>query len=106
VLTLPPDSVYASPAFNPTAAAEEQARIVPGIADRMELEAPGFHTTQTLDYVVVLSGMVWLVVDDGEVQLQAGDVVVQLGSRHAWQNRTEGPATLAVVLMGAERAGG
>ncbi len=101
-LTLPPDSVYGAPDFDPVAAGAEQARIVPGIAERMEPDAPGFHTTQTIDYVILLAGEVWLVVDEGEVRLQPGDVVIQLGSRHAWQNRSSEPATLGVILLGAE----
>lgn len=104
MLTLPPDSVYADPGFDGAAAASEQARLVPGIAERMEPDAPGFHTTDTIDYVVLLTGELWLVVDNGEARLTPGDSVVQLGSRHAWQNRSESAATLMVVLMGAERA--
>lgn len=103
ILTLPPDSVYGAPDFDPVAAGAEQARIVPGIAERMEPDAPGFHTTQTIDYVTLLAGEVWLVVDEGEARLQPGDTVIQLGSRHAWQNRSAELATLAVVLLGAER---
>jgi hypothetical protein len=103
MLTLPPDSIYGAQDFDPVAAGVEQARIVPGIAERMEPDAPGFHTTQTVDYVTLLAGEVWLVVDDGEVRLQPGDTVVQLGSRHAWQNRTTELATLAVVMLGSER---
>lgn len=101
-LTLPPDTVYAAPDFNPLAAAAEHARHAPGIADRMEAEAPGFHATDTLDYVIVLSGEIWLVLDEMETRLQAGDSVVQIGARHAWQNRSDTPATLAVVLLGAQ----
>lgn len=104
VLTLPPDSVYGSPDFDPVAAASEQAQIVPGIAERMEPDAPGFHRTDTIDYVVLLAGELWLVVDEDEARLQPGDTVVQLGSRHAWQNRSAEPATLAVVLHGAKSA--
>jgi quercetin dioxygenase-like cupin family protein len=71
----------------------------------MEADAPGFHTTQTIDYVVLLSGQVWLVVDEDEALLGPGDTVIQLGSRHAWQNRGTQPATLAVVLVGAKVTG-
>jgi uncharacterized cupin superfamily protein len=67
----------------------------------MEPDNPGFHTTQTTDYVILLAGEVWLVVDEGEVHLKPGDAVIQLGSRHAWQNRSTKPATLCVVLLGA-----
>ncbi|MES2987916.1 MAG: cupin domain-containing protein [Pseudomonadota bacterium] len=102
VLTLPPDSVYGAADFDPVAAGAEQLRVVPGIAERMEPDAPGFHRTDTVDYVVVLAGEVWLVVDDEEVCLRVGDTVVQGGARHAWQNRSEQAATLAVVLLGAK----
>lgn len=104
VLTLPPMSIYADPNFDYGAAATEHMQLSPGIADRMEPDAPGFHTTQTIDYVILLAGELWLVLDDGEERcLHPGDVVVQNGTRHAWQNRGEEPATFAVVLMGAEQ---
>ena len=66
---------------------------------------PGlFHTTDTLDYVVVLEGSIWLVTDEGEVRLDRGDTAVQQGTRHAWHNHAEVPATIAVVLLGARRS--
>ena len=99
-LTLPPDSVYADADFNAALAAAEMARHVPGMVELMEPEAPGFHRTETVDYVIVLSGEVWIVVDDGEARLRAGDTLVQLGSRHAWQNRSRKAAVLGVVLVG------
>lgn len=100
-LTLPPDAVYASPGFNPIKAVAEQRAAMAGVVDLMEPDAPGFHRTDTLDYVIVLAGEVWLAVDDEEVCLATGDIVVQIGARHAWQNRSSQPATLAVVLLGA-----
>lgn len=100
-LTLPPDTVYAEADFDAALAAAEMARHVPGMAERMERDAPGFHRTESVDYVIVLSGEVWIVVDDGEARLGPGDTLVQLGSRHAWQNRSAAPAVLAVVLVGA-----
>lgn len=104
ILTLPPDAVYAAPGFDPVAAAAEQLRLSPGIADRMEQDAPGFHTTSTIDYVILLSGEVWLALDEEERRLAPGDTVIQIGARHAWQNRSNAPATLAVVLLGAAGA--
>ena len=54
----------------------------------MEPDAPGMHTTATIDFEVVLEGEVWLELDDGEeVHLRVGDCVVQNGTRHAWRNR-------------------
>lgn len=103
-LTFPPDAIYASPGFDPAKAVAEQLAAMPGVVELMEPDAPGFHRTQTLDYAIVLAGEVWLVVDEEEVRLGPGDIVVQIGARHAWQNRSDHPATLAVVLLGAPTA--
>lgn len=103
-VTIPPDSVYESPDFDPEAAAAEQLRVLPGVADRMEPDAPGFHATDTVDYSLVLAGEIVLEVDGEEIGLTAGDTVIQLGARHAWRNRSEGPATLAFILLGARRS--
>ena len=46
------------------------------------------HRTQSVDYGIVLSGEVVLVLDDTETVLRAGDVVVQRGTNHRWENRT------------------
>jgi mannose-6-phosphate isomerase-like protein (cupin superfamily) len=46
------------------------------------------HRTQTLDYVVVIDGELVLILDDSEVTLKPGDVVVQRGTDHAWENRS------------------
>nr|WP_315400933.1 cupin domain-containing protein [uncultured Duganella sp.] len=103
-LTVPPDSTFASPSFDPAAAAAEHARLAPGVAERVEADVPGFfHTTDTLDYVVVLEGSIWLVTDEGEVRLDRGDTAVQQGTRHAWHNHGDVPATMAVVMLGAHR---
>jgi mannose-6-phosphate isomerase-like protein (cupin superfamily) len=50
------------------------------------------HRTRTLDYVVVIEGELVLILDDSEVILKPGDVVVQRGTDHAWENRS---ATIA-----------
>ena len=46
------------------------------------------HRTQTLDYVVMIEGELVLILDDSEVVLKPGDVVVQRGTDHAWENRS------------------
>lgn len=103
VLTFPPDSAFADPAFDPAAAAEESRQHSPGIAETLEPDAPGMHTTPTIDYDIVLDGEIWLELSDGsEVKLVAGDVVVQHGTRHAWRNKSDRPATVAAILVGAE----
>ena len=63
---------------------------------------PGFHKTDTIDYAIVLSGEIYALMDEGEVLLKAGDVLVQRGTNHAWSNRTEAPCCIAFVLIDAE----
>lgn len=84
------------------AAFAEMESALPGLAGHMEPDAPGMHTTATIDFEVVLDGEVWLELDDGaEVHLRVGDTVVQNGTRHAWHNRGVATARLAVFLIGA-----
>ena len=63
---------------------------------------PAIHRTRSLDYVVVLEGEITLLLDDGEVVLKAGDVVVQQGTNHAWINRGKATCRLAMVFLDAE----
>jgi hypothetical protein len=76
----------------------------PDAADRGTPRHPGFHKTDTIDYCIVLAGEIWALMDEGEVRLEAGDVLVQRGTNHAWSNRTEVPALVAFVLIPAAPA--
>ncbi len=67
--------------------------------DAMEKDNPGMHTTPTIDYGIVLSGEIDLELDEGEVHLKAGDVVVQRATRHAWRNRSGKTCTMAFILV-------
>ncbi|MGH7857089.1 MAG: cupin domain-containing protein, partial [Candidatus Binatia bacterium] len=70
----------------------------------MESDAPGMHTTQTVDYGVVLRGEISLELDDGaKVRLRPGDCVVQNGTRHAWRNESGRECVMAFVIVGAEK---
>lgn len=69
-------------------------RLEPGAEPRM-------HRTDSIDYAVVLSGEVHLQLDDSEIHLKAGDVVVQRGTIHNWANRGTEPCLIAVVLIHA-----
>jgi quercetin dioxygenase-like cupin family protein len=64
------------------------------------------HRTDTLDYVVAIEGEVEMLLDDSSVVLRAGDVLVQQGTIHAWTNRTNTHARLAIVLVDAQPLGG
>ncbi len=69
-----------------------------------EPDNPGMHTTDTIDYEYVISGEVWLELDDGEeILLKAGDTVVQNGTRHAWRNKSSEPCQIVVCIIGAHR---
>ena len=63
---------------------------------------PAIHRTRSLDYVIVLEGQIDLLLDDGEVRLCAGDVVVQRGTNHAWINRGDAVCRLGMVFIDAE----
>jgi quercetin dioxygenase-like cupin family protein len=62
------------------------------------------HRTRTVDYGIVLEGEVYLVLEDSEARLQPGDVVVQRGTNHAWDNRSAAPSRMAFILLDAEFA--
>jgi quercetin dioxygenase-like cupin family protein len=66
---------------------------------------PHMHRTETVDYVLVLSGEIEMDMDDSTVVLKAGDVMVQRGTNHAWANRSAAPARVAFVLIDAEPLG-
>jgi hypothetical protein len=62
----------------------------------------GMHRTESIDYALILDGEIDLLVDEGEVHLKKGDVVIQGGCNHAWANRGDKPCTVAFILIGAK----
>jgi hypothetical protein len=75
------------------------------ILDVYPLSADGkrtaMHRTRTLDYVVVIEGELVLILDDCEVVLKPADVVVQRGTDHAWENRSDRIARAAFFHIDA-----
>ena len=63
---------------------------------------PLMHKTKTIDYIIVLSGHVTLLLDDDERDLRPFDVVVQRGTNHAWINKGTEPALLCAILIDAD----
>ena len=63
------------------------------------------HRTDTVDYVLVLSGEIDMVTDQSTIKLKAGDVMVQRGTNHAWVNRGTEVARVAFVLIDAKPLG-
>jgi mannose-6-phosphate isomerase-like protein (cupin superfamily) len=104
LLTLPPESVTGLENIDFKSLHNEAAEKLAGLIDVLEPNHPGMHTTDTVDVEVILSGEVILELDDGaEVTLRPGDTVVQNGTRHAWHNRGDVPAVMAIGLIGAQR---
>jgi hypothetical protein len=57
------------------------------------------HRTETIDYAIVLSGEITMLLDDADVHLNARDIVVQCGTNHAWSNRSSAPCVVAFILI-------
>jgi mannose-6-phosphate isomerase-like protein (cupin superfamily) len=62
------------------------------------IDENGFHTSRTIDFDIVATGELVLVLDTERVPLQTGDVVIQQATRHAWRNETDEPAVLVALL--------
>lgn len=60
---------------------------------------PMMHRTETVDYAVILEGELTMLLDDQDVQLKAGDVVIQRGTNHAWSNRSGKICRILYVLI-------
>ena len=96
IMVIPPDgeALATSTHSNASGAGE-------GAQTYMEADEPGMHTTDTVDFEVVLSGEATQEFDDGlMVHLKAGDTFIQNGTRHRWTNRGNVPAVVAVILIG------
>jgi quercetin dioxygenase-like cupin family protein len=57
------------------------------------------HRTESVDYGIVLAGTLTLVLDDDETTVGPGDLVVQRGTDHAWENRSGEPVRMLFVLL-------
>ena len=85
-------------------ALKEMSDKVPGMGDHFERGAPGMHTSDTIDYGVVVRGEMTLELDDGQkVHLRQGDCIVQNGTRHRWRNPLPEPCLMAFISVGGKR---
>jgi naringenin degradation protein FdeH len=73
------------------------------VGDHGGARHPGMHRTRSIDYAIVLEGEIDMLLDEGEIRLRAGDVLVQQGTNHAWVNRGAGPCRIAFVLIDARK---
>jgi hypothetical protein len=63
---------------------------------------PLMHRTRSIDYAIVMQGEIDMLLDDSEIHLKAGDVLVQQGTNHAWVNRGKQPCRIAFILIDAK----
>jgi len=63
---------------------------------------PMMHRTRSLDYAIIMSGEIDMLLDEGEVHLKAGDVVVQQATNHAWVNRGKENCRVALILIDSQ----
>jgi cupin domain len=85
-------------------ALKELSDKVPGMGDHFERDAPGMHTSDTIDYGIVVRGEMTLELDDGQkVHLRQGDCIVQNGTRHRWRNPLPEPCLMAFISIGGKR---
>ena len=72
-------------------------------ADAVDAEL--LHRTRTVDFIQVLEGEIWAVMESGdEAKLVAGDCLVQRGTVHAWRNRSSAPAVFLAVMIAGDEA--
>jgi len=69
----------------------------------LSVKHPLMHRTRTIDYAVVLSGEIDMMLDDSAVHVKAGDVVIQQATNHAWINRDKEPCRILFVLMDSKQ---
>lgn len=76
------------------------------IAPRADGRHPGMHRTETIDYGIMIEGEIIMLLDDSEVTMRPGDVLIQRGTDHGWENRSETvTARIAFVLIDGEFSG-
>lgn len=68
-------------------------------ANKPNKRHPFMHRTETIDYAMVLSGEIVMLLDESEVTLKAGECLIQRGTNHAWTNRSDQPCRVMFVLV-------
>ena len=86
-----------APPFSSEAVTKEM-----GLAGHASSRHPLIHRTRSVDYAIVLEGEIDMLLDDSEIHLRAGDVLVQQATNHAWINRSSRSCRMAFVLIDAK----
>lgn len=98
IVEFPPDSAWRDNAD----ARAAFGSIGAGHAKDKNSADPMMHKTSTVDYIIVLKGEIWAIMDNGETLLKTGDILVQRGTNHSWSVRGTEPCIVAAVLVSAD----
>jgi mannose-6-phosphate isomerase-like protein (cupin superfamily) len=101
IVEFPPDSAWRGR----TDGREGFDSIGAGHAQDAHSSDPMMHKTATVDYIIVLKGEIYAIMDKGETLLKAGDILVQRGTNHSWSVRGNEPCIIAAVLVSAAPLG-
>ena len=101
IVEFPPDSAWRQGAD----AKEAFKSIGAGHAKDRASSDPMMHKTSTVDYIIVLKGEIYAIMEKGEKLLKAGDILVQRGTNHSWSVRGNEPCIVAAILVSAKPVG-
>lgn len=101
---LPPDTHYLADAEGSMKALFEEVNNPAGLTTTSDSPHPMMHRTEAVDYGVVIEGELTLILDDSEVALKPGSVVVQRGTNHAWANRSGKPCRMLFIQIDGQYA--
>jgi mannose-6-phosphate isomerase-like protein (cupin superfamily) len=102
IVEFPPDSAWREKAD----AGAAFKSIGAGHAKDKASSDPMMHKTSTVDYIIVLRGEIYAIMETGEKLLRAGDILVQRGTNHSWSVRGSEPCIVAAILVNAKPVGG
>ena len=94
------------PPYSPNAAPVDHHKMLLGMG--IDPDTQGYarhantHRTKSIDYAIVLEGEIDMLMDDTDVHVKAGDVLVQQGTNHAWVNNGDKPCRIAFILIDAK----
>ena len=101
IVEFPPDKLWRA---NADALASFKS-IGAGHAKDTSNSDPMMHTTATVDYIIVLKGEIYAIMENGETLLKAGDILIQRGTNHSWSVRGDEPCIVAAILISAKPLG-
>jgi quercetin dioxygenase-like cupin family protein len=64
---------------------------------------PGMHRTNSVDYIYIISGEIYVILDKQQLLLRAGDTLIDAGANHSWANRSGKPCIMLAAIVGAQR---